>query len=125
MTRIMNSIPLTITRDSGVGAYDINGDWVDGATTEVPIKCSIQPFQKGTTMQVLPSGVMSEDALVIFTTTSIKTINQFDFLAADRAVIDNLNYIASSVANWSRHSLRTANYEVIFIREDKIPNGGV
>lgn len=125
MSRLMRSLPLTLQRDSAEGYWSEEGDWVEGGSTPVDIFCSIQPFQKGTTRVVLPSGITTSDALTIYTKSEVKTADQYDFSTADRATIDSKVYIATNIMNWSRHKLRTANYEVVFIREDKLKNGGL
>jgi len=118
----MRSLSVTLKRDTG--GYYLKGDWVTSETPDdIPINCSIQPYRKGEHQVVMPEGVMSKDTLVFYTQNQVKTVNQFTFKEADRYIEGLLTYVAFDVANWGRHLIRTAHYQVLFVREDKLPNG--
>lgn len=121
----MERASLVILRDNGGGSYNTAGEWVDSATVNVKIKCSIQPYSKGTSQMTLPEGLQAEDTNIVYTKTPIKTVNQYDFTTADRTTIDGLVYVALNSANWNRMVSQLGHYKVMFVRADKLPNGGL
>ena len=126
MSLLLNQLSLTVTRPAEPGYWE-NGEWVEPPDTSVPIRCSIQPYQLNSEdLLILPAGMSSKDSLVVFTKTQIKTVSQYTQTEADTTVIDGLTYVAFKVKNWARHtSLRTAHYEVTFVREDVDKAGGI
>lgn len=118
-------IPQDIIRTDGDSGYHRDGKWISTAsTTTIPIKCSIQPYSTAKQERmILPSGFISKDAQVIFTKTQLKTVDQFSVSEADRTFIDGLEYVAMSVKDWSRLNIRSAHYEVLFVRREQNPGG--
>lgn len=64
-------VPLTIYRKSA-GSY-VNGFWVEGAETAIPITASIQPTS-GEEMLSLPEGRRNRKTYSLFTSTPIQVI---------------------------------------------------
>lgn len=117
---------LTISRADGSGYYNNSGDWVDNTTSDFPIQCNIQPFRSGDTQVVLPEGITVNDALIIYTASLVQTSDQFSGTKADETLIDGKSYVAFNIENWTRNSgFRQAHYKVLFVRKDKLPNGGL
>lgn len=125
--RLINQLKLVINRGSVGEGYYQDGEWVNSSSVEsINIRCSIQPF--GTAKEhriVAPAGFTARDAQVVFTKTKLKTVDQFSVAEADRATIDNHEYIAKTVENWSRHNIRSSHYQVLFVRRDLSPNGTI
>lgn len=116
---------ITISRDDGTGEYSEEGRWVKAPLQIInDVKASIQPVKNGEAKSILPEGVRAMDAVFVYTKEVIKTVDQYGFTLADRTDIDGQTYIANNIANWFRHSLRPDHYKVIFIREEKLRNGG-
>ena len=127
MSLLLDQLTLTISRDAAEG-YWLDGEWQAPAGDDpFDINCSIQPFgTKGESRLILPAGLTSSDAQVVFTRTLIRTVSQFSQDEADTTIIDGNEYIAFQVKNWARHSaLMIAHYEVLFVRKDKDKGGGI
>jgi hypothetical protein len=114
------TIPLTLLRDEGGSWDEESGKYIEGGTTEVPIECSIQPFGLGEKKLLLPEGVKSTDALIIFTTTPIKNTDQHSNTNADKTVVKGHTYVAFNVENWSFHGLESDHYKVLFLKDDVV-----
>lgn len=128
MLSLFKTSTITITRDDGGGFWDDKGRWVNDPTPPAPfdIQCSIQPFRLSDTQTILPEGKEAGDALIVYTTTSLKTVQQISTKeTADTTVIDGLSYEAFNVENWSRYGLSTDHFKVIFIRDDQATNGNL
>ena len=125
LTSFMN-IPLTIGRAGTDGHYQ-DGKWVKATlATPFDILCSIQPFKRGTSQDILPEGIKASDALWVWTVTALNTVNQFNATTADTTDIDGREYTAFDVENWSRHpSLSLNHYKVLMVRSDKVRNGSL
>jgi len=120
MSRIIKT-KLTIERHKG-GERDANNIYYDFPPEYIEAEFSIQPFQKGSEMLVLPDGIRSSDAYVLYGTTPIKEADSdaTPKTKADKVVIDGKSYFAFNVANWSFHGSRSDHYESIFIKEEKV-----
>lgn len=123
--RLMSTSSITFKRNSGVGYYNTSGEWVEGATTDVPTVGNIQPYRAGTSQMTLPEGLKAEDALIYYTETPINTVSQFTKTLADQVDIDSRTYIAHNSENWARYGLRCDHYKVLLVREDQNTNGGL
>jgi hypothetical protein len=125
---LLRSSTITITRDDGGGFWDDKGRWTDDPTPPLPfdIQCSIQPFKLSDTQTVLPEGKQAEDALVVYTSTLLKTVMQISSKeTADTTVIDGLTYEAFNTENWSRFGLTADHHKVVFVRHDQPTNGNL
>ena len=115
---------MTVSRAQG-GEYDTNRNYVDKAPKPFCTMSSIQPYKKGKDQVVLPEGIRSEDALVVWTKDELRVADQFNNLKADETTIDGREYVVFFVSNWNRHGLSVDHYEAIIIRKDKAPNGSL
>lgn len=120
--RLNKAQTLTFTGYS-VGNYDVSGKWVEGAPTEYTIQCTLQPYREGKTTILLPAGAKAETTFVCFTEDDVKTTEQFDSTSADTTIIDGHEYVAMSVENWTKTSLRLKHKKVLLVRRD-IDTGG-
>lgn len=59
--------PVVVKRQA-VGAYDENGRWQEGTTSQLTIMASVQPL-KVSEMQALPEGRRSSSAVKVYTDT--------------------------------------------------------
>lgn len=125
MARLINRTPLTFTRKSDAGYYDDDGEWVDGFDDEfIHIRCSLQPYRKGKSRLVLPEGVVTRDAFVIFTNSELRVADQLTDTLSDKTVINNQSYEVIDEEDWSFHSnLRSCHRQYLLIREDANANG--
>ncbi len=122
-SRIINKIPLTLIRTDPSTGYYQGGNYIKGTTSEIGIRCSIQPFRKGDTQMTLPEGLRAEDVVMIYTKSPVQTVDQFEGAVADTTTIDNLVYVAINVENWNRQGMRSDHFKAMFVREDKAKNG--
>ena len=125
MPRLTERVNLTINRSEEDGYHNEAGSWVEGETYSLPIKCNIQPYREGKTQVVLPKGLKSSDVVVIRTKTFLRTTEQFDNASADTTTIDGQKYIASTSANNNRNGLSLGHYKTLFVRQDRLKNGGL
>ena len=112
----------------------VNGVLITGEETTVfePFPANSEPFTKGEKSMVLPSGVSSKDAYILFTSTSLKTHNDLKNTAtvADVVYLDDPEtdqaahaYIVFDKANWRRNSgmkLLSTHGEYLIIRKEKV-----
>lgn len=124
MSRLMRE-RIYVTRDFGGGYYQ-GGEWVEGTNKSKYIQGGLQPFDDtGKQRKALPAGVTARDALLLFTKEQMYTVNQHNFTQADRITVDGLVYLAVESFNWSLLKRRSSHYEVLFVKEDKVPNGSL
>lgn len=108
-----------MVRSTG-GELDANNKFID-STKDIPdVLFSIQPFTPKTTSVVLPEGIRSDRAYVLFSFFEIKEADQFAKTKADRVNIKGHDYVAYSVEDWSFHGSNADHYESVFVREDTI-----
>jgi len=81
--------PVNITR-VGIGSY-VDGEWVDGPPTVIPIKAVVQNAQPDDLI-LLPEGTRSTEAVKIHTTTKINTISEVGETKADTFTYDGDTY---------------------------------
>jgi hypothetical protein len=117
--RIFNT-ELTIERHTGGSRNPVTKRYEDNEPEIITGMFSVQPFQKGSDQVILPDGIRSSDAYVLYGKTFIQEADQFAELKADKTIINNRSYIAFNVANWSFHGSNADHYESVFVREDKI-----
>lgn len=125
MISLFNETTLTITRDDGDGYYDDSGQWSEGSVSTFDVIGSLQPYREGSAQRTLPEGLKSYDSQVYFTQSLLRTVNEFGETKADTAVIDSLTYVALFAKNYSRSGLIPSHYEVVFVKQDKLTNGGL
>jgi hypothetical protein len=120
MTFMIIKTPLDVIRHTGSYRDSTKGNRTVDREPEYieDVKFSIQPFTKGSTQHVLPEGIKSDDARVLFTKFAMKQASQKTKLKADRVEIDDEIYVAFKVASWSTHGLLADHYEALAIRED-------
>lgn len=125
MARLINRTPLTFTRKSSAGYYDDSGEWVDGFDDEfIHIRCSLQPYKRGKSRLVLPEGIQTRDAFVVFTSSELRVADQLTGEVSDKTTINSQTYEVSDVEDWSFHSdLRSSHWQYLLIREDANANG--
>ena len=124
MGRLIRKIPLTVYRISE-GTSNPDGTYTPGGETTVDILCNIQPFRMGDVQKTLPEGLRAEDAVIVYTETLLRTVDQFDGTKADQIELDGRRYEALNVENWARNGLRLDHYKAVFVRQDKLRNGGL
>ena len=124
MGRLVRRVPLTVYRIAE-GISNPDGSFTPGGETSLDIRCNIQPFRMGDTQQTLPEGLRAEDAVIVYTETLLRTVNQFTGTVPDEIELDTQRYEALNVENWARNGLRLDHYKVLFVRKDKSKNGGI
>ncbi len=126
MSRLIKRSTLTISRDDGGGYYDAQGRWVEGTRSAFDIQCNIQPFKSGDEQDILPEGISTKDAVVVRSTTQLKTSEQVqDKEKADTTTLDGLEYVAFFTENWNRYNLQTDHFKTTFIRKDQMTGGSL
>lgn len=102
------------------GYFDENENWVDGVgQTSIPIKCSIQPYNKGRHRIELPEGVRADSAIIIY--TGVQIFNQDDLTSrsADELIYKGNKFECFDVEDWTEHGLKSDHIKALFIRKDK------
>ena len=118
MISLLQTSSLNFERDGGSGYYNTAGDWVEGSTTTVETKGSLQPFKQGDNQTILPEGITANDTRIYYTVTQLKTGSQYIKQDADYTVIDGLEYEVFAVEDWSRYGLSVDHYKCILVRRD-------
>lgn len=77
----------------------IDGIYVEGALTNLAIVASVQPI--GNDAQMLPEGVMANDAKSIWATMLLTTAEDPDGTGPDRFTYGGLRYEVISVDDWA------------------------
>jgi hypothetical protein len=62
----------SVTRSSGAGSYDTNGDYTPAGTSVINVKASIQPLN-GRELKVLPEGQHGAELRKVYSVTELKT----------------------------------------------------
>jgi len=94
-------VPLNLYRKSA-GAY-INGIWVEGSETLIPITASIQPTS-GEEMLSLPEGRRNRKTYSLFTSTQIEVIHGAnDSINPDQILIFGERYEVTKVEVWQNN----------------------
>lgn len=120
--RLLKTSKLDITR-YGVseGYFDDNNIWVEGTTTTtIPIKASVQPFNRGNNQIELPEGVRGDAAVFVYTKTKVRSQDDVKGYTADTILLEDDVYECFYVEDWSRYSLKPTHYKTVFIRKDKL-----
>lgn len=81
--------PLEIIR-KGTGSY-VDGKWVDGADTPVPIQAVIQNANPDDLI-LLPEGTRTTEAVKIHTTAEVKTVSEAGETDADQFLYNGHRY---------------------------------
>lgn len=121
MSQLLNKTSLNLYRVDGSSGYlDDNNNWVKGAETVIPIKCSLQPYRNGRTERDLPDGVYSEDAFFVYSKSEMLTTDEFSNRVADQIEIDGRRYECFFSEPWVFYNLQADHYKAIFIKKDKL-----
>lgn len=95
---LTKTIPLTILRKTQ-GSY-VNGDWVEGAETKVPLDVNIQPF-KDEDLLLLPEADRSREWYKLYCADEIRMDKQGDDgWAADEFVYEGDRYKVMKVRSY-------------------------
>jgi len=95
--------PLDIIRKAVGGSY-INGEWVDGADTIVPIFAVIQNANPDDLI-LLPEGTRTTEAVKIHTISTIKTVSE-----AGESNADTFDYNGSRYRVYDVFTRKIGNY---------------
>lgn len=120
MSSKMFNTKLVIERHTGGSRNPVTKRYEDNPPELIEGYFSVQPFQKGSDQIILPDGIRSSDAYVLYGKTFIQEADQFLGIKADKVTISNRSYIAFNVANWTFAKSNVDHYESVFVREDKI-----
>lgn len=115
MTRLMRTNSITFTRygdDTDKTYVDDYGNTVAPTTITTIETCgSLQPISKKQNRVGNEEGFREEDHLVYYTTSELRTIEQFDNFTADTCEIDGKHYKVTRRGNWTGFGLRTDHNE--------------
>lgn len=104
------------------GVWNDNGQYVtQEVQTDIP--AIVQPYRRTQTGSqiILPEGLSSEDTLVIWTTTQLRSSNEYASAPADVILYNDLRYEIQDVSEWEGYSSRLINqhYECLAVLETK------
>lgn len=104
MSRLLNKHTVTLKRTSVSGAYsDTTGKWVPATSTDVVIKCQVQPFKFSQTL-MLPEADRTKDWLNIWSASEIRKMAEGEGgHDADTFVWHNTLYKVMGVKIWEGH----------------------
>ena len=87
---LVKKTPITVFR-STAGSY-VDGDWVEGTETEVPIEANVQPFSDYQYM-ILPEADRTKQWVWVFSSSEMRTLKEgTGGYAADEFVWNNERY---------------------------------
>ena len=101
------------------GYYNDAGEWVGGDLSTTSLKGSLQSFRRNTKQLLLPDGISSSDARVFFTTTKLKSSDEFGDTQADYTVINGREFYVKEVEDNTGYGLMADHYKCLLIRRDK------
>jgi hypothetical protein len=105
--------PLTVLRKSG--GHVENYEWVEGLTTTLTIKASVQPI-KGQMLSAVPEGFRAKASYALFTNSELRTLGN-GYSEPDIVIIGNDKFICIQILAWQNGLI--PHYKVIVSRLDK------
>jgi hypothetical protein len=93
--------PLTVKRQTA-GFYDDNGLYVEGSTTQLVIKGSIQPAN-GEALQALPEAQRTVETYSLFTDASLNLASQQNGITGDVVNINNIAFMVQTKQPWQNN----------------------
>ena len=131
---LVDDVAYLKTETQGTPNTFVKGILVEGTKTisYVPFECIPEPYSKGETSLVLPSGVSSRDAYILFTSKSLKTHDDLKGTAtvADIVYLENPEddqyahpYVVFDHAPWKKNGgfqLLGGHGEYLIIRQEKV-----
>lgn len=121
---LLQTSTLTINRVAE-GYWDSTGAWIDGATSTFDIECNIQPFQDGRSRTLLPEGINTDGALIVYSKTRLNPADQLTDTQGDTFTFDSFNYRIIKLELWSQFGLLADHYKHIAVRQNQNTNGGL
>lgn len=94
---ILGEEPVTL-RTSAAGSRDSLGNWVPGSTTDSTILMSFQPLGEADRRELESSGYRERVLRKGYTTSTVKTVDQYSGVSADRIVVDGVVYVCLGAA---------------------------
>ncbi len=116
-------IPLTLYRKN-TGSY-VNGQWIEGTETAIPITASVQPLT-GEDVLLLPEGRRNSKSYALFTSTPIKTLNTNNTKNTDQIQIFGERFEIIKVEIWQNNPsvfAVTNHYKMIVVKLEAITIG--
>ena len=93
------------------GSY-VNGDWVDGSTEELTLKCSVQPQSRPSTVMNLPEGDRNKSLIELYTDEFVSDGKSGDGMyAPDTFTWNGSEYSVIKSLPWT--TTRLAHYMVV------------
>ncbi|MNQ84479.1 hypothetical protein D3C85_996090 [compost metagenome] len=117
---LTHKIPLTIVRRAA-GSY-VNGDWVEGSTTNIPIEGNIQPV-KPHELLIMPEADRSRSWWKMYTDAALRTQKEgaggWD---ADEVTWKNDRYKVMKIDDWTSGMGILEHSKVWLVRIELTPN---
>lgn len=88
---LTHKVPISILRKS-VGSW-VDGYWVEGVETVVPIEANVQPM-RGHELLALPESDRTKDSIKVYCVETLKTLEEGDATTADNIIWDGKRYQA-------------------------------
>lgn len=123
---LRRTFTLMIKRASAQGYYDASGKYVE--PSNIPpfeLKCNIQPYKEGRERVLLPDGVSTEDAEVIYCDVPLNIADPVLNTEADTFDLDGATYTIYKGENRSRRRSPVSHYKYVAIRQDQDTGGGL
>jgi len=110
---------LTLSRIDGVSTQDTRGALVSPSRTNTSFVCSVQPIT-GQQLLNFPENQRVRQPIRIFTETELITTSVKDNTEADIVIRGGVNYIISTVEDWTGGDIPAdmKHYSVIALRKD-------
>ena len=104
MSRLLNKHTVTLKRTNVAGAYsDVTGKWVPATSTDVVIKCQVQPFKFSQTL-MLPEADRTKDWLNIWSASEIRKMAEGEGgHDADTFTWHGTTYKVMAIKMWEGH----------------------
>ena len=114
----------TITRTTSEGFINDDEEFVAGATQDIEIDCSIQPYREGKNSFNNPTGYRTIDAYRVYSKQELIAADEIDHIVGDQITIKGKQYFCKDLEVWDEHdckglSLIPEHYLGYFYRKDK------
>lgn len=112
-----------ITRTTSGGYINDDEEFVAGATEEITIDCSIQPYREGKNSFNNPTGFRTIDAIKVYSCQKLIAADEFTKVVGDQITYEGLEYFCKDLEVWKPQTYNSVSmipehYLGYFYRKD-------
>lgn len=116
---VLNTHTINIERFVQGEGYWLDGKYIEGSITTIPVKCSLQPYSDGFSQKDLPDGQRLSGSYLVFTQTELIALDEILDNRPDEFELNGIRYECFKIEPWVGFSLNTSHYQCLFTRKDK------